>query len=277
MRWDDEAVLLGVVRPSPGALALETMTRNHGRVRGVMAIDPAGPPSLPPGALVTLSARYNPADDHARLALGQISGGVGPGPGNEAKLAALASVRSLSVALLALREPHQPVYAALCALAAALSRDDGRWPLDYARWEFAVLDALGHVAGVRRCRSLARGGEVVYMSPRSGTLVARTEAGAFLDRMLPVPGFLLGARHANIIDVRQALDLTGHVIRHIARPGVDPGEDRAALVRILAGMRRLPPLPPQAGPPGDDEDADARERRIRAARPLVVASVPPRI
>jgi DNA repair protein RecO (recombination protein O) len=55
--------------------------------------------------------------------------------------------------------------------------------------------------------------DLVYVSPSSGRAVSRGGAGAYADRLLPLPPFLLGRGTADPAQLAAGLRLTGTFLR----------------------------------------------------------------
>ncbi|MBT5810940.1 MAG: DNA repair protein RecO, partial [Rhodospirillaceae bacterium] len=124
------------------------------------------------------------------------------------------------------------------AMITALDSGDDSWMPYYVQWELDFLRELGFGLDLSRCAATGSVDELVYVSPKSGCAVSRTAGEPYRDRLLPLPGFLIGdpvgaeARDAAILD---GLSLTGYFIdKHVYaahdRP-MPPARDR--LVQIL--------------------------------------------
>lgn len=138
------------------------------------------------------------------------------------------------VAALAMHEPQSlAILNAACALAAGALPEREASPLSFAgllrlfagidipgfalpelcRWEVALLRELGF--GL----NLSGGGgndRLAYVSPRTGRAVTLSEAGEWVDRLLPLPEFLIAEgeaeRDTSPADCLAALRLTGHFL-----------------------------------------------------------------
>jgi len=99
------------------------------------------------------------------------------------------------------------------ALADALAAGPGWEPL-YLRWELALLDALGFGLDLTVCAVTGTGGDLAYVSPRSGRAVSRAGAGDWADRLLPLPPVLLGGAGGHAA----ALALTGFFLTRGLEP-----------------------------------------------------------
>lgn len=273
MSWTDQAILLTVAKVAKRTLVIEVMAENYGRCRAVAAFEGRDAPVLLPGSF--LSVRCTPAGmgQPMQAELLEISGGIIAEAPDDIGLLALAAAKDLMVSLLAEEDPVPEIYDATEALMRSLVSDDGRWPVHYAALEFALLMELGHVGNLDLCRPAFRHGEAIYLSPKTGRAVTREHAGAFLDRMIPLPGFLMGARNTNIADVRLGLELTELMLTRFALPAVGVAElpqTRLPLMQAFKPMREIPKAKPDRGKPILDDDG--RHRRVMSSKPLMIAS-----
>jgi DNA repair protein RecO (recombination protein O) len=87
------------------------------------------------------------------------------------------------------------------------------WPERYVRFELALLAELGFGLDLQACAVTGQTADLAYVSPRSGRAVSRQGAGRYADRLLPLPGFLLGQERAEPAQVQAGLRLTGAFLR----------------------------------------------------------------
>jgi DNA repair protein RecO (recombination protein O) len=115
---------------------------------------------------------------------------------------------ALAAAALPEREAAPQSFAGLMRLLAGI--DIPGFPLpELCRWEMVLLKELGF--GL----DLSGGGgndRLAYVSPRTGRAVTYSEAGAWVDRLLPLPEFLIAEAAASPEDCVAALRLTGHFL-----------------------------------------------------------------
>ena len=234
MDWRDEGILL-VVRPHGESSAIvETLTRDHGRHAGLVrgAKGAKLSPTLQPGTQLSLEWRAR-LDEH----LGQFR--VEPVHSraaimsDRAALAGLSAIGALLVTLLPEREPNPQVYDLTLALADALAAGQWDWPARYARWEVSLLGALGFGLELNRCGATGVTEDLVYVSPRTGRAVCRDTGGAWADKLLPLPGFLIDRGAPTIGAVREALRMTGWFLEHRACPALDRKSLPEARARLL--------------------------------------------
>jgi DNA repair protein RecO (recombination protein O) len=240
MDWRDEGILISCRRHGEGSAIVETFTALHGRHLGVVKGGGSRrmAPLLQPGTQLALewSARLEEHMGTFRVDVIQsrsvaiIADGVA--------LAALGAVAALIGAALPERDHHPDLYARTVALLDALGTEPD-WPRRYALWELALLAGLGFGLDLERCAVTGERGDLAFVSPRTGRAVSRAGAGAWADRLLPLPTFLAApAAPAAVGDVAAALALTGHFLETrlaptLAREALPTARGRA-VAAILA-------------------------------------------
>ncbi len=271
MEYVDDAILLTVAKAGKGTLVLEVLTANHGRQRCVSALKGGDQPTLLPGSFLSIKCVGDDLGKPVQAELLQITGGLIINSEQDIALAALTSSKDLLVSLVPIQEPVPAIFEAMTGLMTSLVNEDHRWPYHYAMLEFALLAEAGYLEGVRRCMSAFRHGDAIYVSPRTGAFVTREEGGVFIDKLIPLPGFLLGGKNTNLPAVRQGFALTATLLQRFALKGEDQAlpQTRAILEAALEQVTSLPAEPTVATPM---EDAETRRRRMEAMRPLMVAS-----
>ena len=111
------------------------------------------------------------------------------------RLAALASAASLAAAALPEREPHPRAYRGLLHLIEALGADE-RWAIAYVEWEMMLLEELGFGLDLSSCAATGATADLVFVSPRSGQAVSAAAGAPYREKLLRLPGFLLGQAQA---------------------------------------------------------------------------------
>lgn len=273
MSWTDRAILLTVAKVNNRTLVLEVLTENYGRCRAIASLEAKEAPVLLPGSFLNIHCTSDGMGQPLSAKLLEISGGIIADSPNDVGLLALSSAKDLMVAFLDEEDPVPEIFDATYAMMRSLVAEDKRWSVHYALFEFAVLTELGHIRGMSQCLPAFRHGETIYLSPKTAKAVTREQAGAFLDRMIPVPGILMGQRNASVVEVRQALELTQMVMERFAMPTVGmsglPGA-RSDLLRAFQRVRQIPKAADVAKPGALDDQA--RRRRMMSSTPLLVAS-----
>lgn len=272
LSWTDRAVLLTVARVAKQTLVLEVLTENYGRCRAIASFDGAEAPVLLPGSFLTMNCTNDMLGEPVKAKLLEISGGIIAEDTDDVALMALTSAKDLMVAFLSEEDPVPEIYDATRSMMDSLVSKDRRWPVHYAALEFALLTELGHIRGMSDCRPAVRHGEAIYLSPKTARMVTREQAGAFLDRMIPVPGLLFGQQKVNAIDVRLSLELNRIVFEQFALPSQGLAEMPAARADVVNAAEKVREIPkPSSAQPSAATDEEARRKRLISTTPLMVA------
>ncbi|MCB5943130.1 DNA repair protein RecO [Acidocella sp. KAb 2-4] len=134
---------------------------------------------------------------------------------------------ALAAGALPEREEAPESFAGLLRLLAGIDIPGFALP-ELCRWEVALLRELGF--GLDFSSSAGGNDRLAYVSPRTGRAVTLSEAGEWVDRLLPLPAFLIEDVPARPEDCVAALRLTGHF-----------------LARDVFGARHKPLPPARAG------------------------------
>lgn len=251
MDWRDQGILISTRRHGESSAIVEIFTAGHGRHVGVVR-GGAGrrmAPILQPGAEVAVEWSARLEEHIGAFRIDPIRAhGVGLME-DRAALGALGAVTALIAISLPEREPHPQLFARTRDLVAALGRL-GDWPARYALWELALLAELGFGLDLARCAATGTTRDLAYVSPKSGAAVSRAGGAAWVDRLLPLPGFLLDAAsaHPSIetsvraapAEVAAALRLTGFFLEARLAPTLPrhalPASRARAVEAILRAM-----------------------------------------
>ncbi len=219
MEWTDDAIVLSARPHGETSAVVMLLTREHGRHAGLVR----------GGQSAKVRAVYQPGNRvratwRARLAehLGNYS--CEPVESNAARLfddpprlAVLLSAASVADQALPEREPHAACFHGLLALLEAMQGD--HWAEAYVRWELALLSELGFGLDLSRCAAGGDNDQLAYVSPRTGRAVSLAAGEPYRDRLLGLPGFLLGRGGGGGREVARGLELTGYFLeRHVFRP-----------------------------------------------------------
>ena len=109
------------------------------------------------------------------------------------------------------REPHPILFGNLVGLIDGLQRDEA--PVaTLVRWEAGLLAELGYGLDLHRCAVTGGTENLHRVSPRTGRAVSDGAAGTWLDRLLPLPSFLVEGGPGNPAAWHDGLCLTGHFL-----------------------------------------------------------------
>ncbi|HXY59740.1 MAG TPA: DNA repair protein RecO [Methylocystis sp.] len=214
MRWRDEALVIGSRRHGESSVILEVLAKTHGRRLGLVrgASSPALRAALQPGNHVDASWS-------ARLEQHLGSFAVEPLRSRSAALMDATALHGLGAlcALLRLlpeREPAPELYEMASAITERLT-DRAQAPALMARFEIALLGALGFSLDLGACALTGASEDLAYVSPKSGRAVSREAGAPWRERLLPYPAFLQNddfARRPDAAELADAFRLSGHFL-----------------------------------------------------------------
>lgn len=220
MEWTDEAIVLSARRHGETSAVVHLLTRARGLHAG-LARGGAGPR----GRGLYQAGNRIAAHWRARLAehLGTLTGELVEAHAaalidDPLRLAALSSACAVADAALPERQPCATLFDGLAVLIAIL-KSEAQWPAAYVRWEIGLLDVLGFGLSLDACAATGHNDDLAYVSPKTGRAVGRVAGEPYRDRLLPLPGFLIGRGAADHEAVLDGLRLTGRFLeRHVFAP-----------------------------------------------------------
>ena len=237
MQWTDEGLVLGARRHGESSVIVELMTRAHGRHLGLVhgGRSKALQPVLQTGNTVQVTWRAR-LDEH--LGTYQVEGKEQRAARFMASPLALYGLATVAALLRSLpeRDPHPALFETLAVLVDHL--DDGDLaPALFVRFELAILAELGFGLDLSRCAATNTTEDLAYVSPKSGRAVCSMAGEPYRDRLLALPGFLIGqarANHPAPEEVAAGFRLTGFFLRqNVFEPrGETPPEERARFVAL---------------------------------------------
>ncbi len=237
MEWRDEGLVIGARQHGEASVILELMTRAHGRHLGVVrgGRSRAMRPVLQPGNLVAATWRARIEDHLGAFAVEPLVSRAARLIDRGTALHGLAALAAL-LRLLPERDPHEELFETADAIAAQLDAPDAA-AASMARFELALLGALGFGLDLEACALTGAREDLAYVSPRSGRAVSRAAGAPWGDRLLPYPDFLQDAGDgAPVADIVQAFRLTGYFLsRDVLGPrGAAMPASRALYISALA-------------------------------------------
>ena len=217
MEWRDDGIVLSARRHGDSGRIARLLTRAHGLHAGLVRDRRSGH-AVQPGTLVDARWRARLSDHlgaYALEATGHVAAVVLDHP---QRLAALSSACAIVEAALPERAPYPAIYDGLSAMLSLLGGEV--WDAAYVRWEVGLLGALGFGLDLSRCAVTGELGRpndrLAYVSPRSGRAVSLSAGEPYRDRLLALPGFLIGGGTVGGTDVLDGLTLTGHFLDRLA-------------------------------------------------------------
>jgi DNA repair protein RecO (recombination protein O) len=114
----------------------------------------------------------------------------------------------------------------------------------FIRWELGLLTMLGYGLDLSTCAVSGGNDGLTHVSPKSGRAVRGSEAGDYLDRLLPLPLFLMDATAPPTpVDIHAGFRLTGHFLQERLFSDLNRGmpEARHLMIDRLERAGRLSP------------------------------------
>lgn len=223
MKWEDEAIVLAARPHGESAAVVQLLTRAHGRhaglVRGGQGARLRG--IYQSGNRVTATWSGRLPEHLGSLECELDCSYMARVLDDSDRLAALSAATSVCEGAMPEREPHPACFEGLLALLEALEGD--HWAEVYVRWELAFLAELGFGLDLTRCAAGVENDQLAYVSPRSGRAVSLSGGEPYREKLLSLPGFLVGQGEGGPVEVAQGLALTGFFLeRHLFHPHDKP-------------------------------------------------------
>ncbi len=238
MQWADEGIVLSSRRHGENSAVVMLLTVEHGRhaglVRGATGARLRG--ALQPGNEVRATWRARLAEHLGTYTIEPGHGRAGLVMADRVRLAGLTAVCAVAEAALPEREPHPVLHEATRALLGAIEAGLPDWPAAFVRWELGLLQDLGFGLDLSRCAATGTTEDLIYVSPKSARAVSRDAGSAYADKLLPLPGFLLGQQGGPTDQpaVADGLRLTGFFLeRSLLAHREHMPAARARLVEVL--------------------------------------------
>lgn len=215
-QWQDQGIVLSVRRHGEHGGVVHLLTESYGRtagyVRGVSGSKMRG--VLEIGNIVDVKWSSRTHDG-----LGAFDLELARNPSiaflHEAdRLGAALAACGLCDAAMPEREAHPGLFYGTCALLEALAGE--AWGAAYVIWEIAFLRELGFSLDLSACASGNGDTDLIYVSPKTGRAVSRSAGTLYKDKLLPLPGFLIGRGEADEAAVLDGLKMTGYFLEHWA-------------------------------------------------------------
>ncbi len=238
MEWHDRAIVLSVRPHGETSAVASLLTTSHGRhaglVRGGRSRRQAG--VLQTGNIVAARWRARLPDHLGAFVIEPEAPVASVLLGDPLRLACLSSACALAERTLAERLPCEALFTATEVLVRQLRQGVSHWDAAYVRWELGLLEVLGYGLDLKRCTLTGSTEDLVWVSPRTGRAVSAAAGEPWKEKLLNLPGFLVGAPGVCPADVLAGLRLAGHFLeRHVLageRTGLPPARQR--LVDLLS-------------------------------------------
>jgi DNA repair protein RecO (recombination protein O) len=214
MEWQAPAVVLDTRPLGESGAVVTLLTEEHGRHAGLAkgGASRAQAALWQPGNLIEVRWVARLPEQLGALSGELVHAAAALAMEDPLALAVLRAATSVADGALPDREPHPRVFRGLVALVAQLARGADAALPELVRWEAELLGDLGYGLDLSRCAVTGGTDDLIFVSPRSGRAVSDGGAGAFRDRLLPLPAFLLGQGPSGPGDWLAGLRLTGHFL-----------------------------------------------------------------
>jgi DNA repair protein RecO (recombination protein O) len=236
MEWRDQGVLLSIRKHGETSAIAELLTPGHGRCLGLVrgGRSRIQRPVLQPGNFVQATWRARIEDHLGTFVFEPLKLSAGSIMEDAFKLTGLATITSLAQTLPE-REPHERIYDAFRIVLDAID-DDDLWPALLVRWELGLLEELGFGLDLSKCAATGSREGLSYVSPKTGRAVSQQAGEPYHDKLLHLPGFLLGGAVTATADIVAGFKLTGYFLeRHVFDPrGLEMPQSRQRLIDELA-------------------------------------------
>lgn len=237
MEWTSDAIVLGARKHGEGHAILEVLSEQQGYAKGYVhgGSSRRQRPNLEPGNLVEVTWRAR-LDEHLGTFRVELNKAYASDLFRKpSRLAALNATTSLLSSILPEREPCPDIYSEARAFLALLADDtasDLQWGAELVRLECMLLATLGFGLDLEKCAATGEVENLTHVSPKTGRAVSSDAAAPYREKLLPLPGFLLGKEEVLSVDICAGLALTGHffMTHMVHTPNIPFEEPRKRLI-----------------------------------------------
>lgn len=234
MDWTDEGILLSARPHGEASAIVEVLTSAHGRHAGVVR-GGAGrklAPVLQPGAQLALVWRARLDAQIGAFTVEPLRARAAAVLSDPERLAGLSALCALVGWALPEREPQPRLYPLTVDLADRIASGKG-WFGPWLAWERALLEETGFGMDLSSCALTGVTEGLAYVSPRTGRAVTAAAAGAWADRLLPLPAALVDPdAPTGTAEMAAGLRTTGHFLATVLAPALGDRPLPAARVRL---------------------------------------------
>jgi DNA repair protein RecO (recombination protein O) len=170
-------------------------------------------PVLLPGNLVQAQYRARTADQLAQLSV-ELTHSRAALFSEALPASAVEWVCALTASALPEGHGYPRLYDLLDGLLSAIEAAPSAkaWAAALVRYEMLVLSELGFGLDLSECAATGVRTNLLYLSPKSGRAVSAEGAGEYIDRLLPLPPFLVADGDADWKEIEDGLQITGHFL-----------------------------------------------------------------
>lgn len=239
MDWQSEGYIIAVRPHGESSAIVDVLTPDYGRHAGLVrgARSRRHRPVIEIGNKVQIQWRARLSEHLGNFVIEPIEIYAARLMQDRNSLAGLNAACAMAKTVLPERQNFAQVYAAFDVLMQNFE-DIEIWPALYIRWEMGVLAALGYGLDLSACAATGEVDNLTHVSPRSGRAVSAQAAQPYLDKLLPLPGFMQGGRELCPKDIEDGLRLTGYFLETRVQWGINQTlpEARAVMIERVMGM-----------------------------------------
>ena len=216
MEWRDQALILGGRRFGESGLILDVLTATKGRRSGLVygGSSRKKRAQFEPGNTVELSWSARLEEQLGRFTVAEtITSRAGRYLDRPEALTAITAIAALLRGAVDEGDAAgSALYSPTILLLDALETWPV-WPALYARWELGLLSALGFGLDLEKCALSGANDGLTHVSPKTGRAVRGSEAEDYVERLFPLPAFLIDPGALALAeDIEDALQLTGYFL-----------------------------------------------------------------
>ena len=215
MRLETQAIVCAVRAHGEHGAIVRALTRSDGMLPGYVRGGRSRRlrPILLPGNLVQAEYRARTDEQLAQLAV-ELAASRAPLLAEPLAAAAIDWTTALTASALPEGQAYPKLYDALDGLLSAIEAAASAkgWAAALVRYELLILTELGFGLDLSQCAATGATDNLAFVSPKSGRAVGAEAAGAYRDRLFPLPPFLLDGGAADWPDIFDGLRITGHFL-----------------------------------------------------------------
>lgn len=219
MQWADAAIILSCRKYGESSAVVRVLAREHGIsggvVRGANSKNNRG--IIQSGNVVSANWQARLSHQLGSFRIELLEAHAAHIMQDEAKLAALTAACTITEMALPERHPYPKIFAALHEFLHSLTAISPihDWRYDYIKFELSLLAESGYGLDLSECAATGVTHDLIYVSPKSGRAVCRDAGEPYKDKMLPLPGFLLGEREKEELkEILAGIELTGYFLEN---------------------------------------------------------------
>ncbi len=235
MHWSGQGLIIGIKKHGETSLIIEAMVRGKGRYMGLVRGGRSKRlrAALQVGNDVELSWSARLEEHLGTFKIELIKARAANIIADKQKLY-LCQLLTAYLRLLPERDPHDKLLEKViylldeCENAKLLAKI-------LARFEIFLLEELGFGLDLYSCALSGETKGLSHVSPKSGRAVIGENARPYLDKLLPLPSFLINETEPSKEDIANSFALSGHFLnKHIWQiRQINPPSTRQALIDLL--------------------------------------------